>query len=174
MKSIRTRYPWPASAIGAADMRMLYEIRQASRPRVTIAGLVVRAIRDRYDGEKRNPYNEIECGSNYARSMASFSLIPSLMGYVANLPEGTLTFDPKLPELSGYFGTAQAWGIANIDEQSLTLNLKAGMLTLRAIGCPWLHDITHVILDGKDIPFTRTPDGVAFAQTVIRASVRID
>lgn len=135
---------------------------------------VVRAIRDRYDGEKRNPYNEIECGSNYARSMASFSLIPSLMGYVANLPEGTLTFDPKLPELSGYFGTAQAWGIANIDEQSLTLNLKAGTLALRAIGCPWLHDITHVILDGKDIPFTRTPDGVAFAQTVIRASVRID
>ena len=48
MKSIRTRYPWPASAIGAADMRMLYEIRQASRPRVSIAGLVVRAIRETY------------------------------------------------------------------------------------------------------------------------------
>ena len=27
---------------------MLYEIRQASRPRVTIAGLVVRAIRETY------------------------------------------------------------------------------------------------------------------------------
>ena len=48
MKSIRTRYPWLASAIGAADMRMLYEIRQASRPRVTIAGLVARAIRETY------------------------------------------------------------------------------------------------------------------------------
>ena len=48
MKPIRTRYPWPASAIGAADMRMLYEIRQASRPRVSIAGLVVRAIRETY------------------------------------------------------------------------------------------------------------------------------
>ena len=48
MKSIRTRYPWPASAIGAADMRTLYEIRQASRPRVTIAGLVARAIRETY------------------------------------------------------------------------------------------------------------------------------
>ena len=28
---------------------------------------LVRAVRDRYDGSRRNPWNEIECGSNYAR-----------------------------------------------------------------------------------------------------------
>ena len=37
---------------------------------------MVKAVRDRYDGERRNPWNEIECGSNYARSMASFALMP--------------------------------------------------------------------------------------------------
>lgn len=38
---------------------------------------VTKAIRDRFDGKKRNPWNEFECGSNYARSMASFGLIAS-------------------------------------------------------------------------------------------------
>lgn len=27
---------------------------------------LVTAVRDRYDGERRNPWNEMECGSNYA------------------------------------------------------------------------------------------------------------
>ena len=41
---------------------------------------VIRAVRDRYDGKKRNPFNEIECGSHYARSMASFALLPIFSG----------------------------------------------------------------------------------------------
>ena len=48
MQSTRTRYPWPASAIGAADMRMLYEIREASHPRVPISLLIALAVREAY------------------------------------------------------------------------------------------------------------------------------
>jgi uncharacterized protein (DUF608 family) len=36
---------------------------------------VVKAIRDRHDGLKRNPFNEPECGHNYARSMASWNCL---------------------------------------------------------------------------------------------------
>jgi len=36
---------------------------------------VVKAIRDRHDGLKRNPFNEPECGHNYARSMASWNVL---------------------------------------------------------------------------------------------------
>jgi len=36
---------------------------------------VVQAIRARHDGAKRNPFNEPECGSYYARSMSAWSLV---------------------------------------------------------------------------------------------------
>lgn len=36
---------------------------------------VVKAIRDRHEGLKRNPFNEPECGHNYARSMASWNCL---------------------------------------------------------------------------------------------------
>jgi non-lysosomal glucosylceramidase len=34
---------------------------------------IIRSIRDRYDGRKRNPFDEAECGHHYARAMASWS-----------------------------------------------------------------------------------------------------
>ncbi len=37
---------------------------------------IVRSVRERFDGERRNPWNEFECGSNYARAMASYALLP--------------------------------------------------------------------------------------------------
>jgi len=36
---------------------------------------VVRDARSRYDGRRRNPFNEVECGHHYVRSMASWGLV---------------------------------------------------------------------------------------------------
>ena len=41
---------------------------------------IVETCRDRYDGTKRNPFNEYECGHWYARAMASYSLIQAFSG----------------------------------------------------------------------------------------------
>lgn len=37
--------------------------------------MVAKAVRDRHDGRRRNPFNEPECGSFYARAMCSWGLL---------------------------------------------------------------------------------------------------
>jgi non-lysosomal glucosylceramidase len=41
---------------------------------------ILEALRARYDGTRRNPYNEIECGDHYARAMAGWSVIDAVSG----------------------------------------------------------------------------------------------
>jgi hypothetical protein len=38
------------------------------------------AVRNRYDGSRRNPFNEIECGDHYARAMSGWSVLQALTG----------------------------------------------------------------------------------------------
>ncbi len=41
---------------------------------------ILTGLRDRYDGSRRNPYNEIECGDHYSRAMAGFSVLDAWTG----------------------------------------------------------------------------------------------
>ena len=42
------------------------------------ANQAIKDVRNRYDGYKRNPFNEEECGNHYVRAMASWSEILAL------------------------------------------------------------------------------------------------
>ncbi len=55
-----------------------------------------KAIRDRHDGRKRNPYNEFQCGSYYARAMANYSSILALSGFHYSGVDQTIQIDPQL------------------------------------------------------------------------------
>ena len=74
---------------------------------------IVRAIRDRQNGIARNPWNEVECGHHYARSMASYGVYVALCGYEYDMPRKKISFQPKLnaDDFSCFFSTGTAWGI---------------------------------------------------------------
>ncbi len=59
---------------------------------------IVRAVRNRYDGERRNPWNEVECGNHYARALASWSLLLALSGFHYSAPRKSMGFDPRTSE----------------------------------------------------------------------------
>ena len=63
---------------------------------------ITRAIHDRYHASRRNPWNEVECGDHYARSMASYGVFLAACGYEYHGPKGVSRFAPRLtPETSG-------------------------------------------------------------------------
>ena len=73
---------------------------------------VVKGARDRYDGERRNPYDEVECGHHYARALSSWSLLLALSGFHYSAPERGMGFFPKVfPEdFRCFWSTGSGWG----------------------------------------------------------------
>ena len=74
---------------------------------------IVHGIRRRYDGRRRSPYNEIECGNHYARSMAAWGLLVALSGYEYDLPNDTFSFSPRTgtEHFACFYSNAKSWGI---------------------------------------------------------------
>jgi uncharacterized protein (DUF608 family) len=93
---------------------------------------IVKAARSRYDGHKRNPFNEYECGSYYARAMASYALLQALSGFRYSAAKRTLWFGPKgsTRPWKSFFSTATAYGSISLDDGGVSLELLAGELAV--------------------------------------------
>lgn len=132
---------------------------------------VIAAIRDRYDGKKRNPFSEIECGASYARSMASFSLPAIFSGYRFDMVSGEIGFRPVEPGKphTTFWSVSGAWGTAEITPESVTLTVAEGSLALNAFIMPDADAaaaVTHVTADGQDVPFSADGDRVLFGRRI--------
>jgi hypothetical protein len=98
---------------------------------------IVQALRARHDGLRRNPWDEVECGHHYARSMASWALLPALSGFQCDVAAGRLTFAPALTadEFRCFFSAGTAWGtFAQQDDARAVqadLTVEGGSLDLR-------------------------------------------
>ena len=100
---------------------------------------VTRAIHDRYHPSRRNPYNEVECGDHYARSMASYGVYVSLSGFEYHGPKERIGFAPKISpeEFRAAFIAAEGWGTfqqtIRDGRQAVTLSVASGFLRLQTV-----------------------------------------
>lgn len=112
---------------------------------------VVREIRKRYDGKRRNPFAELECGASYGRAMASYTFLPIYSGFKFDLPNKTIGFKP-LKNGSYFWSVDGAWGSVKCSEVDLELCVDYGALELEYFITAF-DSISSVKLNGKSINF---------------------
>ena len=143
--------------------------------RIAEGEAIVKAIRDRYDGEKRNPWNEIECGSNYARSMASYALMPIYSGFTFDMTEKYIGFSPVVPGDGQYvWSVGCTWGTVEWRGNRRILSVLGEPLPLSAFGLKKEETARAVRADGTEIPFRMQDHRIRFDERRICTRLEVD
>ena len=104
----------------AAAVGMLYE-------GLTEDGLrCITNIRNRYDGRKRSPFDEAECGHHYARAMASWAAVPALTGFQYSGVDDSMTMTPQ--DGTFFWSNGYAWGTCNLEVGGEQAQVKLSVL----------------------------------------------
>ncbi len=119
---------------------------------------ITRAVHDRYHASHRNPWNEIECGDHYARSMASYGVYLAACGFEYHGPKDHIGFAPRLtPEdFKCAFTAAEGWGsysqrIENEKFKSV-VSMHWGRLKLKTIALQYsVASSAHISLAEKSL-----------------------
>jgi hypothetical protein len=124
---------------------------------------VLDAVWARYDGRRRNPFNEIECGDHYARSLAGWSALQALAGFTHDGPAGAYTFRrPQTPDISVPFLASSGWGLWSERGDELVLACTGGRLDLHRLTVAGDPAEYGACVDGTAVPSRRAGAGIEF------------
>jgi non-lysosomal glucosylceramidase len=101
--------------------------------------LCIKNIRNRYDGRKRSPFDEAECGHHYGRAMASWSALLALTGFHYS----GVTKEITLGNITGqyFWSNGYAYGTVEISQNAASKQIKLNVLNGRL-------DFSKVSLEG--------------------------
>ncbi len=71
----------------------------------------IEAVRARYDGKRRSPFNEAECGHHYARAMASWAALLALSGFRYSGVTQSMAFARSDRPSQQFWSNGYAWGL---------------------------------------------------------------
>ncbi len=99
---------------------------------------IIKTARNRYDGKKRNPYDEYECGHWYARALSSYSLIQGYTGIRYDSVDKTLVIEKHHNDLTSFLSTADGYGLVHIKDGEVTFEAIEGDVEINKIKSPVL------------------------------------
>lgn len=101
---------------------------------------IVTGVRSRYNGARKNPWSEIECGGHYARAMSAYAMLLASSGFHQN--KGKITINPrvKVNPCRFFYSTGQSWGWFSMYRKdgltTMTIQPLFGKLLLNELSLP--------------------------------------
>ena len=93
---------------------------------------IVRTCRARYDGRVRNPFNEYECGSWYARALSSYAMLQGLTGVRYDAVDGTLYIDSRIGnDFTSFISTNTGFGNVGLKKGKPFIDVKYGNIDVK-------------------------------------------
>jgi hypothetical protein len=118
----------------------------------------IQNTRARYDGEKRNPWDEAECGHHYARAMSSWSGIVALSGFRYHGPDAAVIAVPRVgvERFHCFWSTSTGWGTFTVEPKEggaarFTLKVLSGKLPCRSCEIKAAGGSTSATVNGKSL-----------------------
>lgn len=137
-KSKRPRIPFPYNSEAWTGFEY------AVAAQMIWAGLVDEGIqavvnaRLRHDGERRNPWDEPECGHHYVRAMSAWSPLIALSGFDYFAPAARLTVRPPRPgaRFRCLWTAGSGWGTFTLTPRTFRLDVIEGSLEVEELILP--------------------------------------
>jgi hypothetical protein len=156
-------HPMPYWSEVWTGLEYVYAIGLAQIGETALAEDVVAAVRERFSGVRRNPFDEAECGHHYARAMASWGVLVALTGFSYDGRSGDVSFAASQTPARWFWSAGGAWGTVR---QSLDAQGE------RSVELAVLHGSLRVdrVLVGHDV-FTPDTPGVLSAGGTYELSI---
>jgi uncharacterized protein (DUF608 family) len=130
-KAERPRIPFPYYAESWTGIEYLVASQMLFAGMTREALEIYRNARLRFDGEKRNPWNEPECGHHYARAMSAWSGVVALSGFRFHGGEQSVEIKAP-PGHRCFWATATGWGTFQVTAAGTTIRVEHGSLPVQS------------------------------------------
>jgi len=92
---------------------------------------IVRACRNRYGGQVRNPFDEYECGHWYARAMSSYGMLQGLTGVRYDAITQEMFLNGKIGDFTSFISTETGFGNTGIKNGKPFRDTVYGEITVK-------------------------------------------
>ena len=131
-KAERPRIPFPYYAEAWTGLEYLAAAHMIYAGMTEKGVECVHNVRARHDGEKRNPWDEPECGHHYARAMSAWSTLLAISGFRYHGGNRAITIKAAAGHRC-FWSTATAWGTFHVTAAGATVQVDHGTLECRTL-----------------------------------------